>query len=316
MTTEAQINANRINAQESTGPRTPEGKATVAHNAIRHGLLAREVVIQGEDPGEFALYREGLLAELAPAGATESVLAERIVGLAWRLRRAERLHGAAFDRLQEQENAVWSDRDQAWVYPKPTPRDRESESLAMARLVVQDFRQTRVLDRLLMYERRIEQSLYRTMAELRNMRRLREAGAGAGRTTEGVRLQGSGVSDLTAVTSSATTNVAEAPEPSCPTNPLIAGIEAQRSGIDSLNSDPRPLTAELSCETKPICEEASSVKCQVSSEQGQAVSSPSLPTSNITLETAAEPQSCETKPISARVIKDGEGYRPIFRRRR
>ena len=55
MTTEAQVLANRSNAQKSTGPRTPEGKAAVAQNAVQHGLLAQEVVIKGEDPQEFAL---------------------------------------------------------------------------------------------------------------------------------------------------------------------------------------------------------------------------------------------------------------------
>ncbi len=81
MATAAQIAANRRNAQKSTGPRTPEGNAVVAQNAIKHGLLAQEVVIKGEDPGEFALYRDGMLVELAPAGQMELMLAERIVGL-------------------------------------------------------------------------------------------------------------------------------------------------------------------------------------------------------------------------------------------
>ena len=64
MATEAQTSTNRGNAQKSTGPRTPEGKAVVARNAVKHGLLAQEVVIKGEDPGEFDLYREEMLAEL------------------------------------------------------------------------------------------------------------------------------------------------------------------------------------------------------------------------------------------------------------
>jgi hypothetical protein len=41
MATDAQVAANRLNAQESTGPRTTEGKAVVAQNAVKHGLLAR-----------------------------------------------------------------------------------------------------------------------------------------------------------------------------------------------------------------------------------------------------------------------------------
>ncbi len=48
MTTEAQVAANRLNAQKSTGPRTPEGKGVVSQNAVKHGLLAREGVLRGK----------------------------------------------------------------------------------------------------------------------------------------------------------------------------------------------------------------------------------------------------------------------------
>ena len=64
MASVAQLLANRSNAQKSTGPRTPEGKAVVAQNAVRHGLCAERVVIQGEDPGEFELYRDRTMSEL------------------------------------------------------------------------------------------------------------------------------------------------------------------------------------------------------------------------------------------------------------
>ena len=99
MATQAQIQANRMNAQKSTGPRTAEGKAIASQNALKHGLLAQQTVIAGEDVGEFEFYRDELLGELAPAGATESVLAERVVSLSWRLRRAERAQNEAFDAL-------------------------------------------------------------------------------------------------------------------------------------------------------------------------------------------------------------------------
>jgi hypothetical protein len=118
MTSAAPVEANRANAQKSTvrlspsfdrealdgpksGPRTAEGKAVAAQNAVRHGLLAQEVVIKGEDPGEFELHRRQMLAELAPVGRMEETLAQRIVGLSWRLRRAERLQTAAFDKIAD-----------------------------------------------------------------------------------------------------------------------------------------------------------------------------------------------------------------------
>ncbi len=61
MATEAQVQANRANAQKSTGPQTPEGKAIVSRNAITHGLLARAGVIPGEEVHEFQAHRQGLL---------------------------------------------------------------------------------------------------------------------------------------------------------------------------------------------------------------------------------------------------------------
>jgi len=50
MSSEAKVTANRRNAKKSTGPRTLEGKAIVAQNAIKHGFLAKQDLIAGEDP--------------------------------------------------------------------------------------------------------------------------------------------------------------------------------------------------------------------------------------------------------------------------
>ena len=49
MATEAQINANRRNAQKSTGPRSPEGKAATSRNALKHGLCAEKHLLVDED---------------------------------------------------------------------------------------------------------------------------------------------------------------------------------------------------------------------------------------------------------------------------
>jgi len=49
MSSDKQVQANRRNALKSTGPRTPEGKAAVRQNALRHGLLSKETLLPGED---------------------------------------------------------------------------------------------------------------------------------------------------------------------------------------------------------------------------------------------------------------------------
>jgi len=74
----AQVQANRFNAQKSIGPRTPEGEAKVAQNAVTHGLLARAAVLQGEDWEEYTCYHERMLEELDPDGRQELEVAERI----------------------------------------------------------------------------------------------------------------------------------------------------------------------------------------------------------------------------------------------
>jgi len=172
MASVAQIQANRLNAQKSTGPRTAQGKAAASRNAVKHGLLAEQVVIHGEDPAQFDLYRAGMLAELAPVGAVEAMLAERAVSLSWRLRRAERLQSAVFATVYR-ENA-----NDVVLWPKhglPIQPGPDEEEVILGQVVMTDFARAQVLDRLLVHERRIESSLYRTMRELRREREARAA---------------------------------------------------------------------------------------------------------------------------------------------
>ena len=88
MTTQRQVEANRRNAALSTGPRTEEGQAASSMNALRHGLTAKTPVVPTEDQDEFDQFREALIEDLAPVGALEERIAEEIIDLSWRLRRA------------------------------------------------------------------------------------------------------------------------------------------------------------------------------------------------------------------------------------
>ena len=174
MTTEAQILANRHNAQKSTGPRTDEGKAAVSQNALRHGLTASCDVISSESQDEFDLYRDQLLAELEPAGPVESMLAERIVALSWRLKRVGRIQNQAFDALNADNTPSPLAKLTQSLFSKGLSRPHDGPSvpddtLALGRMAVKDFSNTRVLERLLMYERRIENSLHKTLLEIQRL---------------------------------------------------------------------------------------------------------------------------------------------------
>jgi hypothetical protein len=88
------IDANRRNARRSTGPRTARGKKTVSRNAIKHGLLAREVVINEgdgqEDQNAFDALYARIWEDYEPVGQREELLVERIVTCWWRLARVHR----------------------------------------------------------------------------------------------------------------------------------------------------------------------------------------------------------------------------------
>ena len=61
-----QMEANRRNAQQSTGPRTEAGKKTSSLNALRHGLTARIVVLPTEDLLAYQVFSADFFASLAP----------------------------------------------------------------------------------------------------------------------------------------------------------------------------------------------------------------------------------------------------------
>ena len=98
MSSDRQVKANKQNAQQSTGPRTADGKARVASNALKHGLTGKEVVLPGEDPAKFDSFRSDLIADFAPQGALEEILVEKIVTDTWRLRRVPVLEAALHKR--------------------------------------------------------------------------------------------------------------------------------------------------------------------------------------------------------------------------
>lgn len=94
MATEKQQEANQQNAQKSTGPKSEKGKEVVRLNAMKHGLLSKELVIREgdgkEDEGEFVALLQGLRESFSPEGTIEEMLVERIATCYWRLRRSIR----------------------------------------------------------------------------------------------------------------------------------------------------------------------------------------------------------------------------------
>src|SRR5271165_2397169 len=100
MSTQSQKEANKLNAQKSTGPKSEEGKAKSSLNRLSHGLASSATIVPGEDPEEFKALLTDLAGEYDPATATEQILVEKMALSQWLSLRAFRLQGEAF--LNEQ----------------------------------------------------------------------------------------------------------------------------------------------------------------------------------------------------------------------
>ena len=81
------IEANRENSKHSTGPKSEAGKSAARLNALKHGLLAQTPLLPHENRQVFVEFENSIIGALAPDNGFKDVLVERIVLLAWRLRR-------------------------------------------------------------------------------------------------------------------------------------------------------------------------------------------------------------------------------------
>src|SRR3954447_10341148 len=94
MATAKQIEANRRNAQKSTGPKTEDGKQRTRLNALKHGLGAIHVPLPHEDPNEYTYILTGLMETYQPANAQEQMLVHNIASAYLRMQRTSRFEAS------------------------------------------------------------------------------------------------------------------------------------------------------------------------------------------------------------------------------
>lgn len=175
--------ANQANALRSTGPKTPEGKAAASQNAIRHGLLSRACLMPGEDRAALDALRAELLAAVAPVGAVEDLLADQLVSVAWRLRRAHGMESGAignafldamakfgFDQKRLTGRSIGQD-------DKGKITDAMVEGMAAGEAVRRDATGAAALERVARYGGALERSLFRTLHELERTQARRQGQA-------------------------------------------------------------------------------------------------------------------------------------------
>ena len=84
---EKQQEANRKNAQHSTGAKTPAGKEAIRFNALTYGLRTRVTILPDENCADYSQLWDELEADWQPQTRTERCYLETMVTSQWLLRR-------------------------------------------------------------------------------------------------------------------------------------------------------------------------------------------------------------------------------------
>jgi hypothetical protein len=109
---QARLDANRRNAQKSTGPRTPEGKAITRQNALKHGLSGTGVVVHPDDKERLKVRLEDWTRDLDPQDAVEAWMVGRAALASVRVDRCATQEQAKLDDRLETATDAWHDGQQ------------------------------------------------------------------------------------------------------------------------------------------------------------------------------------------------------------
>ena len=109
MATDKQIEANRLNALNSTGPRSAEGKEIARANALKHGLSGAGIVLVQGEAELIKRCEADWQSVLHPANPLETHLAHQIAVEAARIDRIECAERDLRGRLADRAAVCWDD---------------------------------------------------------------------------------------------------------------------------------------------------------------------------------------------------------------
>jgi hypothetical protein len=154
MISEKQLEANRRNAQSSTGPTTEKGKRNSSHNAVRHGFTGQVVILTPEDREAHDKFCAGIIADLKPESAVEQQLAQSISEDFWR-----------GNRLRATENNIFAKASAG-------SQSEVETALATADAFLREAKQLQLLT---LYEQRINRAIQKNMDQFRALQTERKA---------------------------------------------------------------------------------------------------------------------------------------------
>jgi hypothetical protein len=163
MATQAQIDANRINAQKSTGPRTPEGKAKSRRNGLQHGLTAKTCMLAEEDPDGLLDLLAEIREKFDPQDTDEDFLIERMAKARFK-----------YDRIMPIEAAIYNLRLSVDQAPKEIT-EAHGENGQRGWAYMRDANGGNALSKLARYETSLLREYDRSRQELEKLQKIRAA---------------------------------------------------------------------------------------------------------------------------------------------
>lgn len=151
MASEKQLEANRQNAQLG-GVKTEEGKAIIRFNALKHGLLSKEVLLGDESKQELDELAEWLKKDIKPQNMLEMFLVDKIITDIWRLKRAIKIEKEML------ENAI-----------KTAEKDYFDKEKGLAGSISNDLANDDTYGKFTRYITTIERGIYKALHELQRL---------------------------------------------------------------------------------------------------------------------------------------------------
>ena len=165
MTSPRRIEANRQNAQRSTGPRSRRGKARASKNAAKHGLSENQIVLTGPERARLQRRRKQWAADLQPRDAVERELFETLLHATIVRERVDRLDAVAWDDARRLAAEAF-DRDH------PGPLDADAQARRQAAITAA-LPEPRALRTFLRHAPRWDRASFRALHTLRQLREQR-----------------------------------------------------------------------------------------------------------------------------------------------
>jgi hypothetical protein len=98
MSSQRKLHSSKANGALSRGPVTPAGKDASARNSLRHGMIAKTIVLDGESEERFLALIEALTEEYKPSTEAQRALLDIMAAAQWRLLRTWSIQKADFNR--------------------------------------------------------------------------------------------------------------------------------------------------------------------------------------------------------------------------